>query len=502
MVFIKKRIIPYILIFTLVFGIVAKPIKAEASFALAGGALIGAEVAKTIGMCLLGTLVVAGVAVVIDEATDSLDDLYNSVGSSVLNRYNDLDNDTRSFVDTVWTNLRTNPLYYLVNPITITNAIFKGLFNAAKPIVESGEVTLDYSDYGQTAIPASILSEIGNSLENAQQVIFIDNSVANANIPYYVYILASEVAYVAMADDGSRVYLYDSEFKACTSPTTYYYYSVGASSSNWYSSTMSAYQISVNTMKGMAVDNPDYVGYSGCNVVNMEFITQQRTAEIPLDGVLGTVAPTIEDVTVMTSDISDVVTGTKAVEDVFTVTETTTGDITTDTTTDYTGTLTGIWDSVKAIPQTIIDGIIEGIKSIFIPSETALQEIQDKRDEKLPILIELQSWGNDVGYMLAHPEEYASNLNFVVDFGKSDTYWDYGGSTTNMISLDWYFDYKEDVDELLVGFAWLVFLWNLFGQAASLISGASSAAYLDTRNTHVINDRPKLPSRSSKRKGD
>lgn len=499
MIFIKKRIIPYILIFTLVFGVVAKPIKAEAALLEAGLVYAAGQAALIIGGVALTVLVANNADIIVDATTQTIDDIKSAVGGAIMKQYDSLNDDTKSFIDGVKASVLADPLHFLTNPLTITPTVFAALFNQVSQIFKSGSVELTYAESPQLVLSKDRLSQL-----TSEQTAAINSSAgtvfcSNADGYNYIFILHAD-SYYGVINESGKLNIYKADKTPVAGMIDYYYFipSIG----EWKFASQSYSGSQIGAMETCL--DPAYFAAYGLHMVDAETWEElTREVAVTANGMDDTVTPTITaDAALTEEQIDAIVSGTLAASDVYNITYEQTDGGATDTTTDYTGTLSGIWESIKAIPQTIIDGIISGIKSIFIPSETALQEIQDKRDEKLPILIELQSWGNDVGYMLAHPEEYASNLSFVVDFGKSDTYWDYGGSTTNMISLDWYFDYKEDVDELLVGFAWLVFLWNLFGQAASLISGASSAAYLDTRNTHVVNDRPKLPSRSSKRKGD
>lgn len=160
------------------------------------------------------------------------------------------------------------------------------------------------------------------------------------------------------------------------------------------------------------------------------------------------------------------------------------------------GWLTVIWqailsivDSIVNLPSLIAEAIGDMLKSLFIPSDEAIETVRNKLDEKMPIIGQIKDFAIDFQTVLENPEAYSSTLVFNVDMSKAETYWDYGGSKTNMLNLSWYFRYKDTVDSIIVGIAWLVFLWNLFGQLPAIISAVATGVFVDTRNSYIMNER-------------
>lgn len=493
MIFIKKRIIPYILIFTLVFGFVAKPIKAEASFLGLGAAVVSAEVAKTVGTVTLSLLATAGITILVNEATETFADMANAVGSSIINNYNTLDGETQGFISTIRNNLVLNPLHYRSLPVTLTNAIFQTLFGWGLKAVQDGSITANVSDFGQSAISTDALANLSeerlSELGSATKLAFITTALGSNVITYahYIYTLPETCEYVVW-DDGTSASLYDAEFKPLSGHTMKYEYTSysGTDSISWRTFETAQSVITFNSQSCV----------QGVALVNSDFIEYQRSISVTAEGETDDiVAPVLTGpVNVSLSDAENVAIGTKAATDIYATEAPTTDTPVTDTTTGVLDWLksgwdvfTNILDAVIAIPVAIVDGLLDGIKSLFIPSDAAIEEVKTELDEKVPAIGEIQAWSDDFVYVMDNPEAYASTLNFNVDFGKADTYWDYGGSSTNMISLEWYFDYKDKIDEIIVGIAWLVFIWNLFGQLPAIISAVGTGVYLDTRNTHINN---------------
>ena len=135
-----------------------------------------------------------------------------------------------------------------------------------------------------------------------------------------------------------------------------------------------------------------------------------------------------------------------------------------------------------SLGQATIDAFGEMINSIFtklfVPSEATLTEITNLLDEKLPLITDLSSWVDDLMKIMQSPKDYASKLTFNVDMSKAEnTHWDYGDSSTNALSASWYMKYKSTVDDIIVGIAWLIFLWNAHCRLPAIISAISTTTF-------------------------
>lgn len=152
---------------------------------------------------------------------------------------------------------------------------------------------------------------------------------------------------------------------------------------------------------------------------------------------------------------------------------------------DYTGILgsiweaiKGIWESIKGLGKSIIDGIIGGLQSLFLPSEDSLNSFSGEVDEKLPIINDVQELGDQFVAAIENPAQAVNDLRMttVVDLGQGGGQIA-GNAQINLLDVSWYLEYKPLVDDVIVGFVWLVFLWNLFGQLPNIIHGGASALH-------------------------
>ena len=135
-------------------------------------------------------------------------------------------------------------------------------------------------------------------------------------------------------------------------------------------------------------------------------------------------------------------------------------------------------DGILSIPSAILDGLSSLLQSLFVPSEAVLAETKTAYESKFVFATQIDTWIDDLMEIMSNPEDYASNLTFTVDMSKAtDTYWDYGDSKSNAFNMSWYMQYKDTVDDIIVGIAWLVLLWNLHGQLPSIISAVHSGTY-------------------------
>ena len=155
--------------------------------------------------------------------------------------------------------------------------------------------------------------------------------------------------------------------------------------------------------------------------------------------------------------------------------------------TDIISSLADIATGIMDLPGLVVNGLLEGLAelliSLFVPSPDAVASIEALVDEKLPIKEQLATWLDGFKVVLGNPDGYASNLTFIVDFSKAENvYADYGDSKVNFLPVEWYLKYKPMVDDIIVGVAWLVFLWNLYGRLPAIISAVSNFSYSSAKS--------------------
>lgn len=133
--------------------------------------------------------------------------------------------------------------------------------------------------------------------------------------------------------------------------------------------------------------------------------------------------------------------------------------------------LTAIRDGILSIPQ----AIAKAVAAVFTPSDEALQALQSDVATKFAFVTDLRGIVTNFGDLLQHPEQAASGLALttIVDLGKH-TGGGWGDAKINLLDASWFLQYKSLTDDIVVGLAWLVFVWNLYGQLPSIIHGMSS----------------------------
>lgn len=155
--------------------------------------------------------------------------------------------------------------------------------------------------------------------------------------------------------------------------------------------------------------------------------------------------------------------------------------------------LQNIINAIKSLPQAIADAFNNLLQKLFVPSAETIAETESMLHQKLPVIDSIASWVDELMKIMQNPNDYASTLSFTVDMSKAtDTYWNYGNSKTSALSMTWYTEkYKSTVDDIIVGIAWLIFLWNLHCMLPSIIS-AVSTVHFNTANISYQKDGMEL----------
>jgi len=188
-------------------------------------------------------------------------------------------------------------------------------------------------------------------------------------------------------------------------------------------------------------------------------------------------SPGVTHDTVATEVLDLIAAGTLAPTYEITTTETEDG---TDTETDpdeETGIYIPILSDIKAALGGLADSITDGFRGLFTPSQESVDGLSTEIDSKLPFIPDLKEFGADLAYNLEHPEECVDDMGFttVVDLGKGRGS-ELGNARIDLLDVSWYLEYKPFVDDVIVGFVWLMFLWNLYGELPRIVHGEGSIA--------------------------
>lgn len=130
-----------------------------------------------------------------------------------------------------------------------------------------------------------------------------------------------------------------------------------------------------------------------------------------------------------------------------------------------------IKNAVVGLGNTIINGIVDSLKMLFIPSDDFFAEKLSPFNGAFGFVGQFVQLAKSIIDMCSNPNVAAPS--FTIDLSSSNFSWDLGDSVT--ISFAWYEPYRNTVNAWLSGFMWLGFIWNTFKDLPGIINGASSA---------------------------
>lgn len=151
------------------------------------------------------------------------------------------------------------------------------------------------------------------------------------------------------------------------------------------------------------------------------------------------------------------------------------------------GILKGLLDTIIALLTAIRDGIlsipdliVKAIAAIFVPSDTAVADVRAAIAARLPVIADVRGVLDNLVDLLQDPTHASSALDLttVVDFGKHSS-GSWGEAKVNLLDASWFLRYKSLTDDIIVGLAWLVFLWRLYGALPNIIHGLGGGAVND-----------------------
>lgn len=129
---------------------------------------------------------------------------------------------------------------------------------------------------------------------------------------------------------------------------------------------------------------------------------------------------------------------------------------------DIVGVLVDVWESLKSIPGDIIDLLRELLVELFVPQDSYFN-----------------GWKNKFDNQLRNKLPYTTYIDFLEDIkeinsAKLDdiTVTIYGQECT-VLSFNWYYKCKDDIDNLIRGFTFIVLIFFNINQMYKLIRGTS-----------------------------
>ena len=159
---------------------------------------------------------------------------------------------------------------------------------------------------------------------------------------------------------------------------------------------------------------------------------------------------------------------------------------------DVSGFLDNFWSMSLQALRSLGDYILNGIKSIFVPSEDFITEKLEAVKANFPFVSSIIDTGKAIGlaftgFYTEPPIIYAELHNATGSY--------YYGDRAVILDLRWYSEYKPTVDVLISAFLWAVFCWRTFIKIPGIISGMPGDFVMDTVSQAGMVDR--LPSRKA-----
>lgn len=453
----------------------------------------------------------------VEFAVDTSLETAATLGRYIIANVADMDAEIQRTVASVLFNIDADASYYETKSMVYSSQLLTSLDTYLGNYVSENTIALNVGLVSQSVIPSSYLAQMTPSIYELYEA--MPRPVYSAKetfyYPYAIYSLPVNTKYVLISNDGATATFLDvlGEQVAITgiaSSTYWLYYNALVTPYGWESSWLTSSSLNIT---GYSMDWGGLTVLQGDTFADAMGLTTDFPLGLDLTHALDIPWVLTDDLVIPYTVAIDIGIGDTAIEDVADVVPS--GDTATDT---DTGTIsnildwlkaawnifTDILDAITAIPSAIgeffgkilkvavqgdvslgqatIDAfgemISDVVTTLFVPSEATVSEITDLLDEKLPLITDLSSWVDDLMKIMQSPEDYASNLTFDVDMSKAEnTYWDYGDSSTNAISVSWYMKYKSTVDDIIVGIAWLIFLWNVHCQLPAIISAVSTTTF-------------------------
>lgn len=129
-----------------------------------------------------------------------------------------------------------------------------------------------------------------------------------------------------------------------------------------------------------------------------------------------------------------------------------------------------IYDFIVSIPQLIIDGITEVLKTLFIPQNNYFNEKITNFKEHFGFVTSIVEGAS--AFIDVFKNEEIGTIE--IDLQDINSKYDFGGKVY-VLSFDWYTPYKERGDEIISCFLWVAFFINTYKSLSSIINGGSSS---------------------------
>lgn len=436
-----------------------------------------------------------------------------TLGRYIISELTSMDVEIQRLATSVIDNVYSKPDYYTTSKVTYTTRLLNSLDLFLGNFVDAGVIQMNQGLVSQTAISTDIFERMSTSVYDYYTAfqnygyIYVNDPryypQSTGGIPYAIYGIPAGTTTVFINTLNNMATFYDSTGTQVAVGREVFInfswsrsYVVGAGTPEatriygvWDAAFWTVFSLSNVNAISVAWGNLRVV--TGTSYADAVGLTVDYPLGLDTTGILDVPRVPTKDLSIPVTDAIGLGTGAISIEDV--------GDFTTDIPSvpslDLSGILdflssilNAIWSVVTGIldlPGKIITGLIEGLKellvALFVPSETAVAELQDLVDVKMPVIGQLEDWVGDLQNVVGNPTQYATQFTVTVDLSKSNGRYNYGNDKVNLLPIDWYLPYKQQGDLIIVGVAWLVFLWNLYGRIPAILSAVSNATITEAR---------------------
>lgn len=122
---------------------------------------------------------------------------------------------------------------------------------------------------------------------------------------------------------------------------------------------------------------------------------------------------------------------------------------------------TGIAGSLNDLGAAIINGLIDGLKELFVPSYNPIDEVKSKIENKYTFLSQISEISNS---LFAGFSESSAPPSFTVT---------YRGKTMTIVDFSAFVSYRSTVHGIIIAIAWTTFILWLIKFVPQLLKGVS-----------------------------
>ena len=428
-----------------------------------------------------------------------------TLGRYIISNITSMDSEIQRLATSVINNVDTNRDYYTLNKVTYTTRLLNRLDTFLGNFVDAGTIQMNQGLVSQSNIPIDILQRMTDAVYSyytafqnfgymyAYDARYLEEKTGG--IPYAIYGIPAGVTSVLIKPNNIATF-YDSNGKQiAVGKEPYINFSWSRSKLKgdsriyglWDSNFWTSF--SIPNVNKMAIDWGNLTVLTGSSYADAVGLTVDYPLGLDTSGILDVPLTLNNDLSISYTDGIALGTGEATLEDVGASTTTSNPSLSLSGILDFLARiLEAIGRVVTAIldlPAKIISGLIQGLKelliALFVPSDTAIAELKNLADEKLPVVAQLENWNNDLKNVVSNPTKYASQFTVSVDLSKANGKYNYGNGNINLLPIDWYLPYKEQGDLIITGIAWLVFLWNLYGRIPAILSAVSNSTMAEAR---------------------